>query len=97
MIQVKDLVVQFETPGEIVKVLDGLNFSVAQGTATAGIRAARTEPRDRKITMDIIIRRMKNPMTITISMTISRIMINMMIIRNQRGILIMMLMAVERR
>lgn len=35
MIQVKDLVVQFETPGEIVKVLDGLNFSVAEGTATA--------------------------------------------------------------
>ena len=35
MIQVKDLVVQFETPGEIVKVLDGLNFSVDEGTATA--------------------------------------------------------------
>ncbi|YCM42565.1 ABC transporter ATP-binding protein [Verrucomicrobiaceae bacterium 227] len=35
MIQVKDLVVQFETPGEIVKVLDGLNFSVAEGEATA--------------------------------------------------------------
>ena len=35
MIQVKDLTVQFETPGEIVKVLDGLNFTVAEGAATA--------------------------------------------------------------
>jgi len=35
MIQVKDLVVRFETPGETLTVLDGLNFSVAEGQATA--------------------------------------------------------------
>lgn len=33
MIQVKDLVVRFETPGETLTVLDGLNFSVAEGQA----------------------------------------------------------------
>lgn len=35
MIQVKDLVVEFETPGEVVKVLSGLDFSVVEGEATA--------------------------------------------------------------
>lgn len=35
MIQVKDLVVQFETPSETVKVLNGLNFSVDEGQASA--------------------------------------------------------------
>ncbi|MGC6465662.1 MAG: ABC transporter ATP-binding protein [Akkermansiaceae bacterium] len=35
MIQVKDLVVRFETPGETLTVLDGLNFSVAEGQASA--------------------------------------------------------------